>query len=317
LIRDIQVRSFLCLLIARLTSHWSASGVRRFPSLVRYGLRESSPLLSYDGSEALVKKFSTFIDNLSSAIGDNEYVDTQPIAGGKILTQLLLVDDDLALGPLLAEFFGSDEFRISIASTGEEAVAIIAKQVFSLVILDVMLPGMDGFRVLREIRRETDMPVLMLTTRGATRDRVQGLEVGADDYLSKPFQPEELLARVRSILRRTQPRSGKMKYLAIGDIELDERARRVKLSGVDVDLTGAEFVLLQFLVSHAGSVYSRDRLVQIVFERGPTMFDRSIDSLISNLRKKLGSHTDGSDRLRSVRGVGYAYVAENVKGGGV
>ncbi len=228
-------------------------------------------------------------------------------------TDLLLVDDDLELGTLMSEFFAGDEFRIRIAVSGEAAVSELAANDFSLIILDVMLPGMDGFAVLRRIRKETDIPVLMLTTRGSAVDRVNGLELGADDYLPKPFLPQELQARVRSILRRAQPRTGRMKYVTIGDLELDEKGRRVRRAGVDVELTGAEFVLLQALVSRPGVVLQRDQLIAAVFERRPTILDRSIDSLVSQLRKKLGSSPDGSDRIRSVRGVGYAYAYEPSK----
>ena len=228
-------------------------------------------------------------------------------------THLLVVDDDLALGTLLTEFLDGEEFRITIAVSGEDAVNQVARCDFSLVILDVMLPGIDGFTVLRRIREQTDVPVLMLTTRGSAIDRVNGLELGADDYLPKPFQPQELQARIRSILRRARPRTGRMKYVAIGDLELDEKRRLVRCGGIEIDLTGAEFVLLQLLVSKPGSVFPRERLVDRVFERQLTVYDRSIDSLVSNLRKKLGPAHAGGDRIKSVRGVGYAYVSQDPK----
>lgn len=228
-------------------------------------------------------------------------------------THLLVVDDDLALGTLLTEFLDGEEFRITVAATGEEAVLQVANHDYSLVILDVMLPGIDGFTVLRRIREETDIPVLMLTTRGSSSDRVNGLELGADDYLPKPFQPQELQARIRSILRRARPRTGRMKYVAIEDLELDEKKRMVRCGGVEIDLTGAEFVLLQLLVSRPGSVFPREQLVDVVFERRLTVYDRSIDSLVSNLRRKLGPSQDGGDRIKSVRGIGYAYVFQGPK----
>jgi DNA-binding response OmpR family regulator len=221
---------------------------------------------------------------------------------------LLVVDDDLALSSLMTEFFGNEEFRITTAATGEEAIEIVSASLFSLVILDVMLPGIDGFTVLRRLRELTDTPVLMLTTRGATSDRVQGLDLGADDYLAKPFQPEELLARIRSVLRRTEPRLGRQRYMRIGDLELDEPGRRFRRDLVEIELTGAEFSLLHLLISKPGEVFPREFLVGKIFERPLSVFDRSIDSLVSNLRKKLGPHKDGSERLQSVRGVGYAYV---------
>ena len=238
------------------------------------------------------------------------FVDDQ---NGLSLKNLLLVDDDVQLGSLMTQFFNPTEFCVTVATTGEEGIAILTEGQFSIIILDVMLPGIDGFEALRKIRAISDVPVLMLTTRGSTTDRVNGLESGADDYLPKPFQPEELQARVRTIVRRSQPRNGRMKFVSIGDLELDEQGRKVKCSGEEIELTGAEFVLLQLLVSKAGSVQPREALIQRVFERQPTLFDRSIDSLISNLRRKLGPAPDGHDRIRSIRGLGYAYAIDSIK----
>ncbi|MDP9038667.1 MAG: response regulator transcription factor [Acidobacteriota bacterium] len=231
----------------------------------------------------------------------------------KAVTNLLLVDDDLQLGGLMTEYFDPNEFAVAVAATGEEAIGLLQAGKFSIVILDVMLPGIDGFAVLRQIRKMSDIPVLMLTTRGATSDRVNGLELGADDYLPKPFQPEELQARLRSIIRRAQPRGGRMKYVTIDDLELDEQGRLVKRAGEEIELTGAEFFLLQLLLSQPGTVYPREALIEKVFNRPPTMFDRSIDSLVSNLRRKLGPATKGHDRIRSVRGIGYAYTVGREK----
>jgi DNA-binding response OmpR family regulator len=256
---------------------------------------------------------STLFDKPRRLMRDNHLMTERTSNIVKSTIELLVVDDDLQLGTLMTEFFDGEEFRITVAVTGEDAISQVNMTDFSLIILDVMLPGIDGFAVLRRIRQLTDVPVLMLTTRGATSDRVNGLELGADDYLPKPFQPQELQARVRSILRRAQPRTGRMKYVTIGDLELDEKGRRARRSGIEMELTGAEFVLLQLLVSKPGSVFPREQLVTMVFERPPTIFDRSIDSLVSNLRKKLGPAEDGIDRIRSVRGVGYAYAAEESK----
>ena len=275
-----------------------------------FGSLDSS-LTTMDSSNALTLSHSTLFDKQRQTLRDNkEMLEILANSMGPQV-QLLVVDDDLQLGSLMTEFFDPAEYRLTIAVTGEEAIVQVAAHQFSLIILDVMLPGMDGFAVLRRIRHETDIPVLMLTTRGATTDRVQGLELGADDYLPKPFQPQELLARVRSILRRAQPRTGRMKYISVGDLEVDEKGRRVKRAGFDVELTGAEFVLLQLLVTKPGSVFPREELVNLVFDRPPTIFDRSIDSLVSNLRKKLGPSKDGGDRIRSVRGIGYAYAVED------
>jgi two-component system response regulator CpxR len=185
---------------------------------------------------------------------------------------------------------------------------MIARKAFALVILDVMLPGIDGFEVLARLRHFSDVPVLMLTTRGAASDRIRGLKMGADDYLPKPFEPDELLARVKSILRRIQPSTTGLSFVAIGDVELDERFRRVTCGGIAVELTGAEFSLLQLLISHPGTTLSRQELIPRVLSRQESGIDRGIDSLVSNLRRKLGPFPDGSERIRSVRGVGYVYV---------
>ena len=195
-----------------------------------------------------------------------------------------------------------------MATTGEEGIYLSRQRSFFLIILDVMLPGIDGFEVLKRVRLHSKTPVLMLTTRGAVRDRVQGLENGADDYLPKPFQPEELLARIRSILRRSYP-TDNLAQLSVGDVDLNEAERSVMLAGQPVDLTGAEFHLLTLLMEQYGVPLSREELVLQIFDRDTTSFDRSIDNLVSNLRKKLGAHPDGSDRIKSVRNVGYVYVS--------
>ena len=193
-----------------------------------------------------------------------------------------------------------------MAATGEEGIYLSRQKSFFLIILDVMLPGIDGFEVLKRIRQRSKVPILMLTTRGATRDRVQGLENGADDYLPKPFQPEELLARIRSILRRSYP-TDNLAQLSVGDVDLNEAERAVMLAGQPVDLTGAEFHLLRLLMEQSGVPRSREELVLRIFDRDVNSFDRSVDNLVSNLRKKLGTHPDGSDRIKSVRNVGYVY----------
>ncbi len=223
-------------------------------------------------------------------------------------THLLLIDDDASLGELLKEYAAQDGFRVSVAQTGELGLRMIHDEPIALVILDVMLPRMQGFEVLEQIRHLSDVPVLMLTTRGSTSDRVRGLRSGADDYLPKPFDPDELLERVRSILRRVQPREGRLAYLRVDDIELDARSRRVCSDGEEKDLTGSEFALLQLLLSRAGTVLAREELVNQVLERERTLNDRGIDTLVSNLRRKLGPSSSGGDRIRSVRGIGYVYV---------
>jgi two-component system, OmpR family, response regulator CpxR len=235
-------------------------------------------------------------------------VDLSSIQRAQAQAQLLLVDDDVALGELVSEYAAYEDYAVATANTGELGLRMIARRAFALVILDVMLPGIDGFEVLARLRHFSDVPVLMLTTRGAASDRIRGLKMGADDYLPKPFEPDELLARVKSILRRIQPSTTGLSFVAIGDVELDERFRRVTCGGIAVELTGAEFSLLQLLISHPGTTLSRQELIPRVLSRQESGIDRGIDSLVSNLRRKLGPFPDGSERIRSVRGVGYVYV---------
>jgi two-component system response regulator CpxR len=234
--------------------------------------------------------------------------DSSPAQRATAQVQLLLVDDDIALGELVSEYAAYEGYAVTTTNTGELGLRTISRKSFALVILDVMLPGIDGFEVLERLRHFSDVPVLMLTTRGAASDRIHGLKLGADDYLPKPFEPDELLARVKSILRRVRPSTKGLSFMSIGDIELDERFRRVTRGGHAVELTGAEFALLQLLLSRPGTTLSRQELIPRVLSRQESGIDRSIDSLVSNLQKKLGPFSDGSERIRSVRGVGYVYV---------
>jgi two-component system response regulator CpxR len=228
----------------------------------------------------------------------------------RVQTQLLLIDDDVSLGALISEFAAYEDYAVATANTGELGLSIAAQKTFALVILDVMLPGIDGFEVLERLRLFSDVPVLMLTTRGTSADRIRGLRRGADDYLPKPFEPDELMARINSIFRRIRPSLRSLCFISIGDVELDERSRRVTVAGAPVELTGAEFVLLQLLLSKPGNVFSRQELIPRVLSRQEFGLDRSIDTLVKNLRRKLGSFPNGSDRIRSVRGVGYVYVID-------
>jgi DNA-binding response OmpR family regulator len=234
--------------------------------------------------------------------------DLSPVQRAAAQAQLLLVDDDVALGELVSEYAAYHAYAIATANTGELGLRMMTRQAFALIILDVMLPGIDGFEVLERLRHFSDVPVLMLTTRGAASDRIRGLRSGADDYLPKPFEPDELFARVKSILRRIRPSLDGLSFISIGDIELDEPFRRVTRGGEVLELTGAEFSLLQLLISRPGTTLSRQELIPRVLSRQESGIDRSIDSLVSNLRRKLGPLPDGSERIRSVRGVGYVYV---------
>ena len=240
--------------------------------------------------------------------GDNSTVAHLAHTEADPLSPLLLIDDDRSLASLITEYCAVAGFSITSALNGEEGIRLVRQQYFQLVILDVMMPGIDGFEVLKRLRSSSNIPILMLTTRGAAMDRVQGLEGGADDYLAKPFQAEELVARIKTILRRVYPKDVSTSC-SVGDLTINEAERSVELSGERIELTGAEFSLLRLLMTNPGDPIPRQELIPRIFGREPSTFDRSIDNLVNNLRKKLGSHPDGSDRVRSVRGVGYCYIA--------
>jgi two-component system response regulator CpxR len=223
---------------------------------------------------------------------------------------LLLIDDDVSLGAMVSEYAAYEGYAVVTANTGESGLSLAGQKTFALVILDVMLPGIDGFEVLERLRLFSNVPVLMLTTRGTSADRIRGLKMGADDYLPKPFEPEELIARINSILRRIRPSMNGLCFISIGDVELDERSRRVTSAGAAVELTGAEFVLLQLLLSKPGNIFSRQELIPRVLSRQDSGLDRSIDTLVKNLRRKLGPLPSGRGRIRSVRGIGYVYVID-------
>jgi two-component system response regulator CpxR len=225
------------------------------------------------------------------------------------MERLLVVDDDRELCQLVTRFLVREGFEISWAPTGEAGVERALAEDYSLIMLDVMMPDTDGFDVLRRIRLQSRTPVLMLTAKGDTHDRIRGLEMGADDYLPKPFDPAELVARIRAILRRSSPRRPVSAAIAIGDIELDGGARTVRRSGAPLDLTTVEFDLLAALMGVAGSTVSREHLVSDVLGRDFSPFDRSIDTHVCNLRRKLGPLEDGGERIKGVRGAGYLYAS--------
>jgi len=227
--------------------------------------------------------------------------------------RLLVVDDDRDLCHLVTQYLEPEGFTVSVANTGEEGAKQGIEGDYELIVLDVMLPDKKGFDVLREIRQRAKTPVLMLTAKGDEFDRILGLELGADDYLPKPFNPRELVARISAILRRSGWQSKndaapRPPVITSGDIELDVGARAVSRSGEQLKLTSAEFDLMHIFVESPGLVLSREALVERVLDRQFSAFDRSIDLHISNLRRKLGPRVDGSERIRSVRGVGYLYA---------
>ena len=224
---------------------------------------------------------------------------------------ILLIDDDVALCALMAEFFAEHEFRVEAAHDGASGLAAAFQGKHDLVLLDVMLPVVDGFHVLQRLRQRTAMPVIMLTARGAQQDRIAGLDAGADDYIAKPFAPHELLARVRAVLRRagaTRPAAGQV---VVSDIELNTRTREVRRAKVPVTVTSFEFDILDILMRSAGHVVSRHELATVLYNREATPFERSIDVHISHLRRKL--ETGDRTLIRTVRGVGYLFVAADEK----
>ena len=224
------------------------------------------------------------------------------------MERVLVIDDDVELFQLVTRYLAREGFAISLAPNGATGVEQALAGKFSLIMLDVMMPDMDGFEVLRSIREHSRTPVLMLTARGDTRDRVRGLEMGADDYLPKPFDPAELVARIRAILRRSSPWNPASGVMVIGDVEMDAGARTVRRNGVPVDLTTVEFDLLAALMRAAGNAVSRQDLVRTVLGRDFSPFDRSIDTHVCNLRRKLGLLKDGGERIKGVRGSGYFYT---------
>jgi two-component system response regulator CpxR len=222
------------------------------------------------------------------------------------MEHLLVIDDDAELCQLVTRFLSREGFTVRCAPGGISGIREALAEDYALILLDVMMPDADGFEVLRSIRQHSRTPVLMLTARGDTHDRVRGLELGADDYLPKPFDPTELLARIRAILRRSRPPESAA--FALGDVELDGGSRTVWRAGAALDLTTVEFDLLAALMRAAGSTVSREDLVRNVLGREFSPFDRSIDTHICNLRRKLGPFEDGAERIKGVRGAGYLYA---------
>ena len=222
--------------------------------------------------------------------------------------RILLIDDDHDMAEMLAEYLGPEGYIVQLAYTAKEGLDRAKEGGLVLIILDVMLPDRDGLSVLKEIRQGSHVPVIMLTTRAAVEDKVSGLEAGADDYIPKPFTPVELLARIRTVLRRGQPSRFGSSFLAIDDLILDAGSRTVECGGEAIDCTAAEFDVLHALASSAGQVITREHLTRLALGRTPYPGDRGIDNLVSALRKKLGPARDGKERFRSIRNTGYVYL---------
>jgi len=233
------------------------------------------------------------------------------------MNRILIIDDDEELCELVAEYLTVEGFETEAVHDGESGLRRALSNEYDLITLDVMLPKKNGFDVLRELRQTSRIPVLMLTARGDDMERIVGLEIGADDYLPKPFNPRELVARLRAILRRVQTEQesnqGVIDKLQVDDVEVQISARSANKNGEDLGLTSVEFDLLAELLRQAGKVIKKDDLSEQVLERKLSPWDRSLDMHISNLRKKLGSREDDTERIKTVRSVGYIYTLPNEK----
>lgn len=225
------------------------------------------------------------------------------------MERILVIDDDIELCELVAEYLEPDGYQVETVSDSLAGLDRALSGEHALLVLDVMMPRLNGLDLLRQLRTASNLPVLMLTARGRDVDRIIGLELGADDYLPKPFNPDELGARIRAILRRTrQAAATKSERLVIDDVELDTRTRTVRRGGELLELTTVEFDLLSLFLRAPGAVLTREELSQQVLGREFNPLDRSIDTHVSNLRRKLGPSRQGLERIKSVRGAGYLYA---------
>ena len=230
-------------------------------------------------------------------------------SGVRVPNRLLIIDDDAELTGLLRELLEPDGFAVEACATGAGAARRATEGHYDLVVLDVMLPEVSGFDVLKQIRRASSIPVILLTARGDDVDRVVGLEIGADDYVPKPFNARELTARIRAVLRRAAPGRRDRGTVPGGDgVVLDVPARAVLCDGTPVDLTTVEFDMLRLLLESAGETVTRETLSEQVLGRRFDPFDRSIDMHISKLRRKLGGRANGEERIKTVRSAGYVYT---------
>ena len=224
------------------------------------------------------------------------------------MSHVLIADDDIALCTMLGEYLELEGFQVSLAHNGEQALATAFETHPDVILLDVMMPKMNGLDVLRALRKRSAIPVLMLTARGDEVDSIVGLELGADDYLGKPGSPRVIVARLRALLRRSSILSSPASsagLIEVGELCVDPRTRTAMIDGAELILTGSEFNILLTLTEHAGTVRSKSALSESAMGRPLELFDRSIDMHVSHLRKKLGPGSDGKERIKTVRGVGY------------
>ncbi|MGA9573143.1 MAG: response regulator [Lysobacterales bacterium] len=223
------------------------------------------------------------------------------------MTQTILIaDDDTELCELLREYLGQEGYDVRLAFDGEQALLESRRPGLDAMVLDIMMPRMNGIDVLRNLRKESELPVIMLTARGDDLDRIIGLELGADDYLAKPANPRELLARIRAVLRRSKSRSI-APVLEVDDLKLNQAKRELRIDDDVAELTSTEFSILQLLLQRSGEVVEKKDLYLAALGREPVAYDRSIDMHVSNLRRKLGPARDGGERIETIRGLGYQY----------
>ncbi len=223
------------------------------------------------------------------------------------MPRILLIDDDERLAELLARYFERYDFKLDSAALPSEGFAKLSQEHFDLVILDIMLPEMDGFTVCKEIRKDNDIPIIMLTARGEVMDRIVGLELGADDYLAKPFEPRELVARMTTILKRLGQPAGRQGILRFGSLAVDIDLRQATLDGHELPLSSGEYQLLELLVKHPGQTFSRDEIMNHLRGTETEIYSRAIDILVSRLRQKLKPQSF----IRTIRSRGYCFVGKN------
>jgi len=233
----------------------------------------------------------------------------QIVEGNGSAPRVLLIDDDRTLCSSLERLLRLEGYEVALAHTAHDGLQRAIDEHYDLLVLDVMLPSGDGRVLLKKLRTTSEVPVIMLTARGDEKDRIHGLEAGADDYLPKPFHVRELLARMRSVLKRRIATAASPQIVKLGDLEIDPVTRIVRRNGEDITLTGTEFEILLLLVKSFGRVVTRDEIAEACLGRTIGAFDRSVDNHISNLRKKLGATWQDKERIQSLRGTGYIYTA--------
>ena len=226
------------------------------------------------------------------------------------MEKILIIDDDVQLTELLIEFLGSYKYDAIAKHTPEEGLIYLEKKEVNIIILDIMLPGMDGFQVLRKIREVISTPVIMLTARGEVTDRIVGLELGADDYLPKPFEPRELLARIQSILRRSHSDAAIVDHVKFKDLSIDKTRQEALLEGEAISLSTTEYEALLLFIEHASETLDREFLVENLRGISWQSYDRSVDVLVSRLRSKLGETPNMARFIKTIHGMGYKFIGE-------